>query len=322
MKKTGIFVFGLLLLAALPACKKEKNGPVLFSDVPEGAQAVSLLGEPLYPPAPSERAIRQLEEAEQNYEADPDDPDNIIWWGRRTAYTGDYRAAIKIYSEGIEKFPKNPRFFRHRGHRYISIREFDRAVEDFEEAAALIAGQEDRVEPDGQPNAQNIPVSSLHTNIWYHLGLAYYLKNDLENALRAFEQGLHASANDDMLIAMMHWYYMSLRLLGRQEAAQAVLAPVQAEMNIIENSAYHRLCLLYKGEISVEELTGDESSEPANDALLYGVGNWHFYNGQKDEAREVFDRIIANKIWASFGHIAAESQLAREFSTGDKIKRE
>ena len=37
----------------------------------------------------------------------------------------------------------------------------------------MIAGKEDSIEPDGMPNPQNIPVSSLHTNIWYHLGLAY-----------------------------------------------------------------------------------------------------------------------------------------------------
>ncbi len=64
------------------------------------------------------------------------------------------------------------------------IREFDRAIQDFEKAATLIEGTEDKIEPDGLPNAQNIPVSTLHTNIWYHLGLAYYLQHDLENALR------------------------------------------------------------------------------------------------------------------------------------------
>ena len=62
--------------------------------------------------------------------------------------------------------------YRHRGHRYVSIREFDRAIADLEYAATLIEGTEDEIEPDGMPNAMNIPVSSLHSNIWYHLGLA------------------------------------------------------------------------------------------------------------------------------------------------------
>ena len=50
------------------------------------------------------------------------DVDNIIWYGRRTAYLGDYREAIRIFSEGIEKHSKDARMYRHRGHRYISIR--------------------------------------------------------------------------------------------------------------------------------------------------------------------------------------------------------
>lgn len=31
-------------------------------------------------------------------------------------------------------------------------------------------------EPDGIPNALNPPLTLPHRNIWYHLGLAYYLK--------------------------------------------------------------------------------------------------------------------------------------------------
>jgi tetratricopeptide (TPR) repeat protein len=138
-------------------------------DVPEGAQAITLSGKPLYPTTPDQETLEQLADARKNYEANPDDADNIIWYGRRTAYAGDFRGAIEIYSEGIEKFPDDDRMYRHRGHRYISIREFDRAIADLEQAAKLIGGRQNEIEPDGQPNAQNIPVSSRHGNIWYHL---------------------------------------------------------------------------------------------------------------------------------------------------------
>ena len=181
------------------------------------------------------------------YDAAPDDADAIIWYGRRVGYTADYRRAIQIFSEGIAKFPEDARMYRHRGHRYISIRELDRAIADFEVAMRLIEGTEDEVEPDGAPNPAGIPVSTLHSNIYYHLGLAHYLKGDLEAALGVYDVALAETPNDDMRVATTHWAYMSLRLLGRDAAAAELLEPIRADMNVIESMAYHQLCLLYKG---------------------------------------------------------------------------
>ncbi len=276
-------------------------------------QAISLLGDELYAAEPSASALEQHAEARANYEREPGNPDAIIWYGRRTAYLGNYREAIRIYTAGIEKVPEDPRLYRHRGHRYISVREFDKAVADLEKAASLIAGQEDVIEPDGLPNALNIPVSTLHTNIWYHLGLAYYLINDLENALRVYREGIDASRNDDMLVATTHWLYMTLRLLDRKEEAEKSLELIRPIMNVIENQVYHKLCLFYKGVLTVDELTDPEFSTIVNDALAYGVGNWYFYNGQREKARELFQKILDGESWASFGHIAAEADLARHF---------
>ena len=192
----------LLLLPVLGAAQ-------VLPDVPEGAQAVSLLtGDALVSPEPSEDALEKLATTRADYEADPADPDKIIWYGRRTAYAGDFRGAIEIFTEGIEKFPGDARMYRHRGHRYISIREFDRAIADLEKAAELIEGTENETEPDGLPNALNIPVSSLHGNIWYHLGLAYYLEQDWDNAYRAYTNGFDAGRNDDNRVSTTHWLYM------------------------------------------------------------------------------------------------------------------
>jgi len=276
-------------------------------------QALSKLGEELYAADPPLSALEKYAEAKADYERTPGDPDALIWYGRRTAYLGDYREAIAIYTDGIAKFPEDPRLYRHRGHRYISVREFEKAIADFEKAAALVEGKEDAIEPDGMPNALNIPVSSLHTNIWYHLGLAYYLENDLENALKVYRKGIEASQNDDMLVATTHWLYMTLRLLGREEEAGKALDPIRADMDVIENQVYHKLCLFYKGEISLEELTDPEFSDVMNDALAYGVGNWFYYNGEKENAKETFLKILDRGSRASFGYIAAESDVARNF---------
>ena len=229
----------LLLLPVLGSAQ-------ILPDVPDGAQAVSLLtGEALVSPAPSEDALEELAEARADYEKDPTDAENIIWYGRRMAYAGDYRSAIEIFSEGIEKFPADARMYRHRGHRYISIREFDSAIADLEKAAELIEGAENKMEPDGLPNALNIPVSSLHGNIWYHLGLAYYLKQDWDDAYRAYLNGFNAGQNDDNRVSTTHWLYMIACRKGDQDAALAALESISADMNVIENMSYHCLDLFY-----------------------------------------------------------------------------
>ena len=282
----------------------------VLPDVPEGAQAVSVLtGEPLFSPEPGEAVLERLETARSDYEAEPGNADKIIWYGRRTAYAGDYRGAIEIFSEGIEKFPGDARMYRHRGHRYISIREFDRAIADLEKAAELIEGTENEIEPDGLPNALNIPISSLHGNIWYHLGLAYYLKHDWDNAYRAYKAGFDAGRNDDNRVSTTHWLYSILRRKGDAEAAR-VLDAISADMNIIENFSYHNLCLFYKGALTLDELTGDGDASPAGAAVMYGAANWHYYNGETDKAEEMFRAIVDSPGWSSFGYIAAEVDLA------------
>lgn len=253
----------------------------------------------------------KLAEARAAVERSPEDADALIWLGRRTAYLGRYREAIEIFSRGIEKHPDDARFYRHRGHRYITVRDLDRAIADLETAARLIKGQPDQIEPDGLPNARNIPTSTLQSNIWYHLGLARYLKGDFEGALAAYREDLKVSANPDMLSATTHWLYMTLRRLGRDEEARQVLEPIHAGMDIIENQAYHRLLLMYKGELSPEELRSGASGDLDPPTLGYGLGNWHLYNGRRDEAVRTFREVLAGGNWAAFGYIAAEADLKR-----------
>jgi tetratricopeptide (TPR) repeat protein len=280
-------------------------------DVPEGAQAVSLLGDPLYPPDPNESALANYEEAKKAYETSPDDPDRIIWYGRRAGYLGRYREAILIFTEGTEKHPQDARFFRHRGHRYISIREFDRAIRDLEHAVTLTRNQEDQIEPDGQPNAKNIPLTTLQRNIWYHLGLAYFLKGDPENARRAYRQCLGAGKYDDNYVSTAFWLYITLRRLGKLGEARKVLEPVHRDMDLIENGDYLRLCLLYKGEVDPEEIIPSVSSSVDNLTFAYGAVNWFFHKAENEDADALLEKILKNKSWGAFAYIAAEADYSR-----------
>ncbi len=280
----------------------------------EGAvEGISLLGRPLIRPQLPESFLaaqtEHLEAAKAALASSPNDPDALIWVGRRTAYLGRYVEAIGIFSRGIKSNPRYAPLYRHRGHRYISVRRFDNAIKDLSQAAKLIAGKTDIVEQDGLPNALGIPTGTLQSNIWYHLGLAHYLKGDFESALEAYRSCLEVSGNPDMLSATTYWLYMSLRRLGREEDATAVLEPISADMKIIENHEYHQLLLIFGGAPIPESLTTDDSLSSATSG--YGIGNWHLINGRSEAARRVFERIVAGTQWAAFGYIAAEAELAR-----------
>lgn len=253
----------------------------------------------------------KLAEAKSDYEKNRT-ADSIIWFGRRVAYLGDYKGAINIFTEGISKFLKDARFYRHRGHRFITIRCFDEAIKDFETAANLIKGKPDEIEPDGLPNARNIPTSTLQSNIFYHLGLAYYLKGNFKKALNAYQECLKVSKNNDMAVATIHWLYMTLRRLGKVKEAEKTVAQVEDNLDLIENDDYYKLIKLYQGKLKPEDLLTNDANSLGNASVGYGVGNWFLYNGKRDEAMKVFRQITSGNQWASFGFIAAERELKSE----------
>jgi len=278
-------------------------------------ETLSLLGKPLAPPPiPADRR-RTLEadlaSARAAFDKDPTSADAAIWLGRRTAYLGRFGEAIEIYTRAIELHPEDARLYRHRGHRYITLRKFDLAIKDLRKAAELIEGKADEVEPDGQPNEKNIPTSTLHSNIYYHLGLAHYLKADFASARDAYRLGLGVSKNPDMLSAMTDWLYMTLQRMGRKDEARAVLDPIVPGMDVIENEAYYRLLLFYKGNGSQESL----KTNGALDAVTigYALANRTLWDGNTADAVKQMKSLLEKHAdqWPAFGYIAAEADVVR-----------
>ena len=279
------------------------------------AQVTSLLGARLTAMAPGadrEPLEANLAQARQLLVREPDDPKSIIWVGRRLGYLWRMNEAVDVYSQGIRRYPTNAALYRHRGHRYISLRQFDLAVDDLTRATELIHGRPDEIELDGMPNARNIPLTTTGFNVWYHLGLAYYLQGDFERALDAYRETMkHARGYDDNLVAVTDWTYMTLRRLGRDDEAAALLEPISADMDIIENHAYHRRLLMYKGELNPDDLLGDSASPLDLATQGYGVGNWYLCNGETDRAVVIFRRMVSGPYWPAFGYIASEVELVR-----------
>lgn len=294
-------------------------GLVLSSAVTLAAQTAPPLarsldgGRPLFAPAMAADTRTtmhaQLADAEAALARSPHDPDALIWVGRRMAYLGDYRGAIAVFTGGIARFPKDARFYRHRGHRYLTVREIDHAIADLETAVRLTTGQPDQIEPDGQPNAQDIPTSSLQSNIWYHLALARYLKRDFTGAAAAWTKARDVLDNDDNRVAATAWLYASLRRAGQTADANAALAPIRATMQVIENQSYVSLLLLHKGERTEADVVGAAGEGSAGSAVRYGVSVWHLLNGRTDRARQMWQSLTQVSDWPSFGVLAAEAEL-------------
>lgn len=273
-------------------------------------ETVSLLGERFYafPPKPS--VWKNYLKAKFNFMQDADE-DNTIWFGRRAAYLSNYREAVRIFTQGLERFPRSYRLYRHRGHRFITQRNFDLAVEDLLNASRLIENRSLEVEQDGVPNKLNIPLSNTQFNVYYHLGLSYYLKKEYEDARVAFEKCLEFSNNDDLLVAVTYWLYLTLGKRGDQKKSSEILSRIDPEMVLVENDAYFKLLLLYKGEVTEESMLSWMEKDDINRATIgYGLGNWYLFKGDTVKAYDIFKKVIKGNNWAAFGYIAAEADLA------------
>ncbi len=294
-----------------------------MSFIHDADSITSLLGRRLEPPPMSasdrQRAEEQYMQSRTLFAQNPN-LENTIWYGRRLAYLFQYAHAIDIFSGGIARFPSAYQLYRHRGHRYITVRQFPQAIADLEQAAVLAQGQPVRAEADGIPNPRNQPRTSGHFNIYYHLGLAYYLTQSFEQAGQAYESCMRYVDNDDSLTATTDWLYMTQRRLGNVEAAEQLLEHITPTMDIIENDEYHRRLLMYKGLLKPEALLVSPDNADATDITLatqgYGVGNWYLTGGHTTQAYAIFRRVLETKNWAAFGYIASEVELLVQGSGG------
>ncbi len=250
-------------------------------------EAVSPTGTKFYANPDEKGAIA---EAEKNLSADSKNIELIIKLGQAQASVWRYRDAIRTYTRGIEIAPENALLYRHRGHRYISTRQFDKAIADLERGAKL----------DGK-----------NYDIWYHLGLAYYLKGDFARAASAYEKCREVALKDDSLIAVSDWLYMTYRRQKKEAEAARVLERITPAMQPGENKSYFDRLLFYKGLKKESDIINDKMTDLEIATVGYGIANWHLYNGNPAKANEYFQRIVSGKYWPAFGFISAETELTR-----------
>ena len=234
---------------------------------------------------------RVVARAESLAANDPSNVATLIELGLAQARIRRYRESIQTFSRGIRLAPDNPILYRWRGHRYISIRELDRAVAD------LVNG-----------NARD----STNYDILYHLGVAHYLRGDFDSAASAFARAQRRAPDDNELAGSTDWLWMSLSRAGRHAEARAALAAIRDGMRVTSAGAYRKRLSMYQGVILPEDLIeSSDTSDIAVATLSYGVGNWYLIQGDTTAARLWFQKSVASGGWPAFGFIASEAELKR-----------
>lgn len=229
--------------------------------------------------------------AERALAADPRNVDTLIALGLAQAGARQYHDAIRTFSRGMRIAPANPLLYRWRGHRYISTGDYVRALADLRRGNTL---------------------DSTNYDIWYHLGVAHFIRGEFVASARDFSQAQRLAPNANELAGSTDWLWMALSRAGRATEARAALAPITDTLPITTATAYARRLKLYRGLIGPDDvLTPGDTDDVQIATLSYGVGNWYLVRGDTANARVWFRRAIESKGWPAFGFLAAEAELRR-----------
>jgi len=200
-----------------------------------------------------------------------------------------FREAIATFTRGLEVSPNHPLLLRWRGHRYLSVREFDRALADLEAGSRK---------------------DSTMYGIWYHLGIVRFARADFAGAAAAFARAQPLAPDGGELAGATDWLWMSLSRGGRSAEAKAMLD--RRPDSLPTTVQYAQRLKLYRELTGPDDVvTPSDTSDVALATLSYGVGNWYLVRGDTAKARGWFERSIASGGWPAFGFILSEIELAR-----------
>lgn len=230
-----------------------------------------------------------IAQAERELAADPRNVERIIALGLAQSGARQFREAIATFTRGLALAPENPTLLRWRGHRYLSVREMDRAREDL---------------------TRGLRLDSTNYGILYHLGIVRFADGDFEGAARAFASAQPRAPNPGELAGATDWLWMALARTGRSAEAKAMLDRRPDSLPV--TNAYSQRLRLYRGEIGPDAvITPADTSDVAVATLSFGVGNWYLVRGDTAQARNWFERSISSGGWPGFGFILSEVELRR-----------
>jgi tetratricopeptide (TPR) repeat protein len=252
-----------------------------------------------------------IDEADETLARDPGNVELIIAAGRVRRNFWQYREAIDLYSRAMELAPDDWRPYRFRGHRHISLRDFEQAIADLERARGL---------------------APLNWDVSYHLGLAYFLAGRFAEAAEEYgrclalasdSQARQAQSDDfrscsqneadpESRVAMTEWAVRASMRAGMVDMASGLLEGIPSDLEIGENLAYYHDLLFYKGEKTSDELLNPGPDGPyRRETVGYGVANWMIVQGDTSQAIGLLEELVEDPWWPGFGRISAEVELFR-----------
>lgn len=227
--------------------------------------------------------------AESALAADPRNVERFIQLGIAQSGARQFREAIRTFTRALAIAPNNAMLYRWRGHRHLSVRELDRAMDDLTRGARL---------------------DSTIYGIWYHLGIVRYLRGDFAGAADAFRTAMPRAPDAGELAGSVDWLWMSLSRAGRSAEAKALLD--RRPDSLATTVAYAARLKLYRGELAPDAvLTPADTTDVAVATLSYGIGNWYLVRGDTARARSWFERSVRSGGWPGFGFMASEVELRR-----------
>ena len=230
-----------------------------------------------------------IAQAERELAADPRNVERILALGLAQSGARQFREAIATFTRGLALAPDNPTLLRWRGHRYLSVREMDRAREDL---------------------TRGLRLDSTNYGILYHLGIVRYARGEFSLAADAFARAQPRAPDAGELAGSTDWLWMSLSRGGRSGEARQMLARRPDSLPI--DNAYSRRLSLYRGQLTPEQVvTPADTADVALATLSYGVGNWYLVRGDTARARSWFERSVQSAGWPAFGFIMSEIELRR-----------
>jgi tetratricopeptide (TPR) repeat protein len=151
----------------------------------------------------------------------------------------------------------------------------------------------------------------LHSNIRYHLALAYFVTGQFRRALPIWEEDATVATNVDQRVAATYWWVLTLAHLKRMDEAKRILATIRPDWDVIENGSYHRALLWMKGDLTEAQLLPAGASTLEKQTVGNGMGQWYAAAGNLEQAKAAWASVLATGPSASFGFLAAEAGMAR-----------
>jgi tetratricopeptide (TPR) repeat protein len=294
------------LVLLVVACSGPRTESEKTESVPE-PETTSFSGQPLFARVPDSLAAAKSDSLIAAIRSKTDlTEEDYISIGRSLSGIGQFRKAADTYTEGLAKFPDSYKLLRHRGHRYINLRQLEPAIADLTKAAQLMPQ-----EPVFETDATGKPGASYQHQVWYHIGVYHFLKRDYQKGVEAFEKSLATAYSGGDKAGASDWLYNCAMRAGNKARAAEVAKPFTADFDI-ENKdyPYYRRLLLFNNVIKpaelVDETTAVDKMSLTELTKLYGLANYYLYQGDSAHARTLYNKVLESSEWAGFAYASAE----------------